>query len=174
MNLPLTRYRRRYRRPLEVSDIAASSQLRGSDRRLVEIGRNRMAVTGLLFAVCFAVLASRLVTVTLFAGDETRRFAQRTGVALTPARRTVSVGRMTITDRNGELLAINLRTASLYANPQDVTDPRRAAARLVRVLPDLGQAMLERRLASPKSFIWLKRNLTPREQDAINRLGIPG
>ena len=174
MNLPLTRYRRRYRRPLEVSDIAASSRLRGSDRRLVDIGRNRMAVTGLLFAVCFAVLASRLVVVTLFAGDESPRFVQRTGAALTPARRTVSVGRMAITDRNGELLAANLRTASLYANPRDVLDPRRAAARLVRVLPDLGQAILERRLGSPKRFIWLKRNLTPREQDAVNRLGIPG
>ncbi len=174
MNLSLTRHRRRDRRPLDVPAVSVSSRLGGSDRRLVDIGRNRIAVTGLLFAVCFAVLASRLVAVTLFAGNETPRFAARTGAAVTPARRAVLVSRMAITDRNGELLATNLRTASLYADPRDVSDPRSAAARLVRVLPDLGQSILERRLASTKSFIWLKRNLTPREQDAVNRLGIPG
>ena len=174
MKLPLTRYRRRNRRPIDVPAICVSPQLRGSDRRLVDIGRNRMAVTGLLFLVCFAVLASRLVAVTLFAGnDDARRIAQPT-VAAPSARRAVMVNRMAITDRNGVLLATNLRTASLYANPRDVPDPRSAAARLVRVLPDLGQAVLERRLASNKSFVWLKRNLTPREQDAVNRLGIPG
>src|SRR5690606_38411847 len=30
------------------------------------------------------------------------------------------------------------------------------------------------RLASGKSFVWLKRNLTPRQQYEINRLGLPG
>ena len=175
MNLSLPRLRRRRaRKPIDLRARRASIQLAGSAKQLVDTGRHRMAVTGLLFAVCFAVLAGRLVAVTLLAGGEEPRFARPdrtlTGLAHGPAL----VNRAAVTDRSGVLLATNLRTASLYANPRDVPDPRGAAARLVRVLPGLGQSVIERRLASNKSFIWLKRNLTPRQQDAVNRLGIPG
>jgi cell division protein FtsI (penicillin-binding protein 3) len=82
--------------------------------------------------------------------------------------------RADILDRNGVLLATSLATGSLYANPKLVLDPAVAAARLVRVLPDLGEKDTAEKLASDRSFVWLRRNLTPREQYAVNRLGIPG
>jgi cell division protein FtsI (penicillin-binding protein 3) len=72
------------------------------------------------------------------------------------------------------VLATSLPTASLYANAKQVRDPEAAAARLVGVLPDLSRTEVAAKLATGRSFIWLKRNLTPRQHYRVNRLGIPG
>src|SRR3546814_14556536 len=64
--------------------------------------------------------------------------------------------------------------ASLYANPQHVRDPETAAERLAEVLPGLSPAELRAKLASERSFVWLQRNLTPRQEYAVNALGILG
>ncbi len=42
------------------------------------------------------------------------------------------------------------------------------------VLPDLNIASTAAKLDTDRAFIWLKRNLTPKQQDGVNRLGIPG
>ena len=86
----------------------------------------------------------------------------------------MATSRADIVDRNGVLLATTLATPSLYANPKAVIDSRGAAHQLVQVLPDLNEGEVFAKLTSDKSFVWLKRQLTPRQQDAVNRLGIPG
>ena len=96
----------------------------------------------------------------------------------TTSLRTVAgpmkTGRAEIVDRNGVLLATSLGTASLYANPQKVPDAAVAARRLIGVLPERSEAELTALLSSDKTFVWVERNLTPREQYEVNRLGIPG
>src|SRR5437762_1646761 len=82
--------------------------------------------------------------------------------------------RADILDRNGVVLATSLATASLYANPHQISDAAEAAERLVKVLPELSEPELAAKLGSDHAFVWLKRNLTPRQQYAVNRLGIPG
>src|SRR5213075_2397252 len=82
--------------------------------------------------------------------------------------------RADIVDRNGVVLATSLTTASLYANPTQVQDPDQYAQVLNSVLPDLNIASTAAKLATKRDFIWLKRNLTPRQQQAVNRLGLPG
>src|SRR3546814_753036 len=82
--------------------------------------------------------------------------------------------RQPIVDRNGVILAANLKIASLYADPRKILNPAEAALRIAQVLPDLSAGELQTKLASGRSFIWLKRGLTPREQYEVNRLGIPG
>jgi cell division protein FtsI (penicillin-binding protein 3) len=42
------------------------------------------------------------------------------------------------------------------------------------VLPDLDRGRLLRRLTADRSFVWIRRKLTPRQHYRINRLGIPG
>jgi cell division protein FtsI (penicillin-binding protein 3) len=42
------------------------------------------------------------------------------------------------------------------------------------VLPDIDRAQNAERLASGRGFVWIKRNLTPRQEYAVNALGIPG
>jgi cell division protein FtsI (penicillin-binding protein 3) len=143
-------------------------RLEGNAKRLIEIGRTRLLVTGALFALAFLAVGLRLVTVmALQNGGEPRPTAALPQHAL-PAERA------DILDRNGVVLATALATASLYANPRQVPDPAEAAARLATVLPEPSQAEIALRLSSERSFVWLKRNLTPRQQYAVNRLGIPG
>ncbi len=142
--------------------------LDGSAKRVLETGRTRLLVTGALFAIAFAVVALRLTAVSLLQqGDEPR-------VAQSSAANGLLVGRADIVDRNGVVLATTLPTASLYANPHQVLDADDAAARLVDVLKELSQAEVASKLSSDKTFVWIDRNLTPREQYQVNRLGIPG
>ncbi len=142
--------------------------LDGSAKRVLETGRTRLLVTGALFAIAFAVVALRLTAVSLLQqGDEPR-------IAQSSAANGLLVGRADIVDRNGVVLATTLPTASLYANPHQVLDADDAAARLVDVLKELSQAEVASKLSSDKTFVWIDRNLTPREQYQVNRLGIPG
>ena len=77
-------------------------------------------------------------------------------------------------DRNGYILATDLLTASLYANPRQILDPISAARRLHKVLPDVPEKQLLAKLTNGRAFIWLKRNLTPKQQNDVFRLAIPG
>ena len=134
----------------------------------IETGRSRLLITGALFAVAFSVVAGRLIEVGLFAGAHEPRLAE------TAANAAHQPGRADIVDRNGVLLATSLRTASLFADTRLISSPDETAAKLRTVLPDEDPARLRKRLASGRAFIWLRRHLTPRQQFAVNRLGIPG
>ena len=131
----------------------------------LEVGRNRLLAIAGLFAVVCLVLAVRLVEVSVLQGGEPREV--RSAAAAVAARSD-------IVDRNGVILATSLRTASLYANPRQLIDPTAAAAAISAVLPELGRGALLGKFARDRTFVWLKRNLTPKQQYAINRLGIPG
>ncbi len=133
----------------------------------IETGRNRLLVTGLVFAVLFLILAARLVHVTLLMGGEP-------SLAGAPAAARAHAERAEILDRRGELLASNQKTASLYANPRVILAPEEAARKLTRVLPELSYGSLLGKLDSKRGFVWIKRNLTPKQQYAVNSLGLPG
>src|SRR5690606_27299948 len=79
-----------------------------------------------------------------------------------------------ILDRNGEVLATDIKTASLFAEPRRIIDPDEAIEKLSSVLPNLDFNMAYRRLTSGAGFAWLARELTPGLQNEIRKLGIPG
>jgi cell division protein FtsI (penicillin-binding protein 3) len=142
-------------------------RLDGNAKQAIEAGRARLMVAGALFAAAYAAIAIRLVTVMLLSdGSEPRLAGSR--------EQPIEVERAEILDRNGVVLATNLATASLYANPQQIIDADEAAARLSELFPDLGRSPLRAKLGSGRAFEWIKRNLTPRQQYAVNRLGLPG
>jgi len=134
----------------------------------VELGRTRLLITSALFAAAFAVVAIRLVDVTLLGERSASRLVDRSGSAIH------HTSRADIVDRNGVLLATSLKTASLFANPHLILDAREAAARLADVFPDLDEGVTRSRLKEDRQFVWIKRHLTPRQQYEVNRLGIPG
>ena len=53
-------------------------------------------------------------------------------------------------------------------------DPEAVAQKITTALPDLSLAAIRAKLASGKTFAYLTRSLTPRQEYAINNLGIPG
>ncbi|MDF1626925.1 MAG: penicillin-binding protein 2 [Parvibaculaceae bacterium] len=128
--------------------------------------RRRIMLTVLCFAAAFSIVTGRLMTLGLFAGGDVRH------VAAAEVREPVQ--RRDIVDRNGEVMATDIITASLYADARKVLDPRETARQIFSVLPDLELTMLEERLASGRAFVWLKRDVTPREQQAVHNLGQPG
>jgi cell division protein FtsI (penicillin-binding protein 3) len=139
--------------------------LDGERKRVLETGYLRLLFGGGLFLVAFLAIGLRLLEVGVWNGGE-RESAQLP----TPG---LSVARADILDRNGVLLATSLATASLYADPQQIVDPAGTAAKLVEILPELSAAELTAKLSAHSRFVWIKRDLTPRQQYAVNRLGIP-
>jgi cell division protein FtsI (penicillin-binding protein 3) len=148
--------------------LPARLRLEGSGKQTIETAHHRLMVGGVLFAVAFAVVGLRVVDVTMLKEGHEPRVAQHHRHA-GPER-----DRADIVDRNGELLATSLSTASLYANPKLILDANDAAAKLAKALPGSSEKDLARRLVSDRSFVWVQRNLSPRQQFAVNRLGIPG
>lgn len=135
----------------------------------IETARTRLLVGGSLMAAAFFVVGVRLFDLAVFSETEDLRRASSREIA-----RPMPMARADIVDRNGVLLATSLKTASLFADPRKIADPADAAHRLVEILPDLSEEVVAARLGSGKSFAWLRRNLTPRQQFEVNRLGIPG
>lgn len=139
----------------------------GPGKQSLDTSHTRLLIAGVLFCLAFLVIGLRLVEVAGFKSGDPRQ--ARLPVAARP-----EIGRADIVDRNGTLLATTLQTPSLYADPKQVSDPHDVARKLVAVLPELDEKDVYTKLASDRSFVWLKRQLTPRQQFAVNRLGIPG
>ncbi len=132
------------------------------------VGRGRLLIIGSIFMLAFAVIAGRLLEITVF----TESVAHQTVLRHTP--RAASAARADITDRNGAVLATNLPIANLYANARAIDDPHKVTREVVRVLPGMNFDNVLSKLTSGKSFVYLKRALTPHQQSAINRRGIQG
>jgi cell division protein FtsI (penicillin-binding protein 3) len=133
----------------------------------MEVNPLRLQAIMASFAIGFLILAVRLFDVTFF--QDHKNISTASSITY-----NTNMKRPEIVDRNGVLLAVNLTTASLYANPKIIIDPKEAATKLFEIFPDLDYKQLLEELHSTKSFIWIKRNLTPKEQFAVNSLGIPG
>ena len=83
--------------------------------------------------------------------------------------------RRDISDRNGMLIATSIPTASLVANPTILRHEDQLAASLNSIFPDLKRDALKRQLRNKhQRFVYLKRHLTPAQQEAVNNLGVPG
>ncbi len=81
-----------------------------------------------------------------------------------------------ITDRNGIVVAASVQTQSLYADAKVIRqfDVPQVVKRIHAAFPDLNAEVMEKRIQKGKRFVYLKRHLTPQEQDATVALGIPG
>ena len=143
-------------------------RLTGRTAQALETGRTRLMIAGVVFALAFAAVGMRLVDVTMLHGSGNQSLASAVALDDSPAARA------DIVDRNGRLLATSLPTASLYADPARMLDPLEATEQLMQVLPELNREKVLADLQSDRRFVWLRRNLTPRQQDAVNRMGIPG
>lgn len=148
-------------------------------RRLIEQSKLRLLYVGFFFAFCYASISWRMVEVAVIRNIHTATITvsdpddvgQTEQVELNSGEPTFQRGN--IVDRNGELLATSLMTASVFANPREIKDKEEVATRLTKALGGDRKVWISR-LKSDRSFVWMKRNLTPREQQAVNSLGIPG
>ena len=125
----------------------------------------RLVFLGLGFFAAFAVIGLRMGT--LAASDPEEAQVQASGAQILAQRAD-------ITDRNGRVLATNLQTYALYAQPKDMVDPARVALEVAAIFPDMDAALLERRLTDGRSFMWLRKVLSPEQMQRVHDIGDPG
>ena len=92
----------------------------------------------------------------------------------TAASDAVAAARPDILDRNGEVLATDIKVMSVFAEPRRIIDKDEAVELLTAVLPDVDAKELRERIGSRKGFVWVKRAVTPKQQQEVYRLGLPG
>ncbi|WP_244472400.1 MULTISPECIES: penicillin-binding protein 2 [unclassified Methylobacterium] len=144
----------------------AMTLARSMFRLAIERSYTRVGLVGLGFTVVFLAIAARLVSMAAFPEPDSgeRRVAAAATTAIRPD----------IIDRNGEILATDIRTVSVFAEPRNIYDKDEAVELLTAVLPDLNATDLRAKLSTKKGFVWVKREITPKQQAEVHRLGIPG
>ena len=151
-------------------------------RAALERTRSRLLLTTGMFMLLFGAVVAKLASATIIFPMALHLPPEVVQVKLPSdddglipvANGTTQHPRATITDRNGEILAVSLPTSGLYANPREMMDAADAAHKLKEAVPRLDEDLVRTRLQSSKQFVYLERQITPHEQNVINALGIPG
>ena len=125
----------------------------------------RLLILGVFFLCAFFLVGLKMSVLAGSNPTEPR-------VAATSAQ--IVAARADITDRNGRILATNLSTHALYAQPPIMIDPERAAIELAKVFPDLDPEKLKRQFTGARKFVWIKRRISPEQQQAVFDIGDPG
>jgi cell division protein FtsI (penicillin-binding protein 3) len=140
--------------------------LYGRDANRSAKARARVGLAILAFAAVYGVIAVRLVMFAVVSDERT--------VHRVVSGDAIATARPDILDRNGEVLATDVRVPSVYAEPRRLIDVDEAVELLTADLPDLDATELRERLSSKRGFVWLKRDITPEQQHEIYHQGLPG
>ncbi|MFU8825403.1 peptidoglycan D,D-transpeptidase FtsI family protein [Yoonia sp.] len=125
----------------------------------------RLLLLGLMFFCAFIVIGARMGTLASSVPEEPRAAAEGNPI----------IGqRSDIVDRNGRLLATNLDTYSLYAHPHQMVDPVRTATQLAAIFPEMNEERLIADFTGQRRFLWLRRQLSPEQMQAVHDIGSPG
>jgi cell division protein FtsI (penicillin-binding protein 3) len=143
------------------------SLLYGRDVDRALKARARVGFAMLAFAAIYAVIGGRLAMFAL--GADGHSSARRAA-----AQDAIATARPDIVDRNGDILATDVKAPSLFGEPRRIIDKDEAIELLTATLPDLDTSEVRDRLTAKKGFVWLKREISPTQQQEIHRLGIPG
>ena len=158
--------------PAVAANAAAGARYGSEKERLKgdaqETARHRLVATGGIFVMVFVAVALRMGYVSLLrdGAEPTQRVAVRGG--------TIHSDRADIVDRNGVVLATSVPVMSAFVNPRLLIDTSEAAKKIISALPEFKYEEMKTKLDSDRSFVWIKRGMTPREYNLVNRLGIPG
>ncbi|MEJ2029796.1 MAG: penicillin-binding protein 2 [Maritimibacter sp.] len=125
----------------------------------------RLLVLAGLFFLAFTTVGIRMVVI---AGSEpTEPSSSYSGAQ-------IAATRADIIDRNGRILATNLVTHALYAQPPMMVDPEHAARELVKIFPDLDEERLIGWFSGSRKFLWIKKKISPEQEQAVFDIGEPG
>jgi cell division protein FtsI (penicillin-binding protein 3) len=157
-----------------IEDDKAPRQQDSDDKQLddqqakpvLEVKPSRVWLMLAVFVLAFGVLGARLVQLGLRHHDDLRLKAS--------AQNRQAQDRPEIHDRRGAVLAMDVPTSSLYADPHILLDIDEAAEKLSSVLSGLDPEVVREKLVTKSHFVWIKRFLSPDERNAVYDLGLPG
>ncbi|WP_234087053.1 penicillin-binding protein 2 [Azonexus sp. R2A61] len=130
----------------------------------------RSRMVGLLLMGAFLLLLSRAFYLQVINND----FLQEKGDSRYLRDIEISASRGKVTDRNGEMLAVSTPMKSIWAIPADARTMNVEQKRQLADMVDLKPRELDGRLASEKSFVFIKRQVPPQVADRIAGLKLPG
>ncbi len=124
---------------------------------------------------CFLLVALVLIGHAVNLQLTKRDFLQSHGDARSLRVIKTEAHRGMITDRNGEPMAISTPVNSVWANPKILIEHQDRWAELAKIL-ELPKADLAMRLQprTPKTFVYLRRQITPDIASAVTAAAIPG
>ena len=129
----------------------------------------RLAVAGIFFLLMFLAVGVRAFQLQILQGEKLKRLGERQHLK----EWIVLPKRGTILDRAGEPLALSLEVQSVYARPRRIKEPETVSRNLAQAL-GLELAEVQQRLKTEKPFVWLKRQITPKEAERIKTLNLEG
>jgi cell division protein FtsI (penicillin-binding protein 3) len=129
----------------------------------------RSRLMALLILSCFGVLVGRSFYLQVLNNE----FLQEKGESRYRRDLEISASRGSISDRNGDVLAISTPMKSVWAIPADARLTPEQTKQLAAVL-EMDVKELTRKLASDKSFIFLQRQLPPDVGAKVAALKLPG
>ncbi|WP_294928199.1 penicillin-binding protein 2 [uncultured Paracoccus sp.] len=141
---------------------ARHAQIQDRARKRAE---SRLKMTAALFMIAFATVGLRMGA--LASGQPSEPRVQSSGAQIISQRAD-------ITDRHGRVLATNLLTHSLYAHPHQMVEPERAAHELARIFPDLDEDRMLRDFTGKRTFLWVRKKISPEQMQAVHDIGEPG
>ena len=124
----------------------------------------------LLVFAGFTTLAARALYLQGMNDD----FLQKRGESRYARTIDVTANRGTITDRNGDPLAISTPVESVWASPSDAKLSSKQRRKLARVLGVSAKTLGQRLGNSQREFIYLKRQLSPDLAAKVLALNLPG
>ena len=135
-------------------------------RRYVRI---RILLVGAVFSVCLMVIGARAVYIQVFQG------AWLSSLAADQYEKSFTARGMrgSIYDARHREMAVSLEGASIAAYPPRIADVA-AAARAVGGVLDIQPAVVKAKLTTDRGFVWLKRQASPRETEAVKALELAG
>jgi len=145
-----------------------AATLAGSHARIHDQARARLVMAGMFLLLGYLAVGLRLIDLTVLRRPDREAAAGQKELA--PVGKRL---RGSIVDRNGTLMAASLKMASVHADAAMVESPAALARQLAHILPEQEYDDLLRKLGSGKRFIWIQRDITPKQAYAINALGNP-
>ncbi len=156
--------------------------IEGTKNSVFHVARSRVVLISSLFAFFYGIILLRLIDLSIV-----QTFVFPAQMSLEPdlvisqpiaqteiSQKVKNTHRIDVVDRNGHMLATTLPVNSLYADPRDIVDAATTAKALVDIFPDLSESDVRKKLDSERSFIWVKRHLTPTQIQQVLLIGDPG
>ncbi|MCB5197622.1 penicillin-binding protein 2 [Loktanella sp. TSTF-M6] len=126
---------------------------------------SRLLILGAAFALAFGTIGVRMSTLAGSMPEEPR---------VVDSGNPIIGQRADIVDRNGRILATNLATHALYAQPHQMIEPERAARELAEIFPDLNEERLLKDFTGSRKFVWVRRQISPEQLQQVHDIGSPG
>jgi cell division protein FtsI (penicillin-binding protein 3) len=129
----------------------------------------RVALIGGGFALWLSVVCFRAGYLQLYRGE----WLSNKAVGQVEEKLTVFGKRGTIYDSQRQAMAVSIETPSVAAYPAVMQNKSAAAAKLAKAL-GLRARYVRRKLTDGHRFVWLKRQATPKEAEAVRALHLKG